>query len=138
MDKPLLTLKPLRMRSWTDKGRAMHRVRFFLTCLVALLSLGIASIGHATEAAPGAPVTFGSTTTEATTCHAPGDADHVPADSDRGYPHHHGTCHGDHCATPFNPDAVAFRLCIAGAQGVAPAVVHPFATADPALRPPQA
>ena len=32
--------------------------------------------------------------------HAPGDADQVPADGDKGYPHHHGGCHGDHFAAP--------------------------------------
>ena len=33
--------------------------------------------------------------------HAPGDGDEVPADADKGYPHHHASCHEHHVNTPI-------------------------------------
>ena len=62
----------------------------------------------------------------------------VPADSDKGYPHHHVTCHGDHIGVPVTPapvfSASAMRVCpLSWDQGA----ITP-ATSDPALRPPQA
>ncbi|WP_275504334.1 hypothetical protein [Sphingomonas pollutisoli] len=70
--------------------------------------------------------------------HTDGDGDQVPADSDKGYPHHHASCHGHHVAAPmakvesFGQDSIGSMTRPAQVTALA------AAAADPALRPPQA
>ena len=64
--------------------------------------------------------------------------DQVPADDDKGYPHHHGGCHGHHVGTPATD-----KLMSQPYSGAAPfAAGRSYALAahhfGPALRPPQA
>ncbi|WP_380787757.1 hypothetical protein [Sphingomonas sp. R86521] len=70
--------------------------------------------------------------------HIDGDGDQVAADSDKGYPHHHGSCHAHHMSAP---DCNA----VDGMAGPASATLASFdgatlvgRNADAALRPPQA
>jgi len=70
--------------------------------------------------------------------HAPGDADQVPSDGDKGYPHHHGGCHGDHVAAPVKATNTALTRDLRLAPVFAGRSMLPLSTADPALRPPQA
>lgn len=70
--------------------------------------------------------------------HAPGDADQVPSDGDKGYPHHHGGCHGDHVAAPVKTTNNAVTRDLRLAPVSASHSMRPLSTADPALRPPQA
>lgn len=67
----------------------------FIACLMLVVT-GLTSVAHATEMTPDLSVSA----VELATCHAPGDVDEVPADSDRGYPHHHSICHGHDVAPP--------------------------------------
>src|SRR3546814_9391597 len=70
--------------------------------------------------------------------HVPGDADQVPSDSDKVYPHHHGGCHGDHVAAPVKAINTALTHDLRLAPIFASHSMRPLSTADPALRPHQA
>jgi len=130
-------------RGYPDIGVAatepsVRRLLTILACMMLVFSLGTTATAHALERpdvtvsaveAPGEQVSVG---------HTPGDADQVPSDGDKGYPHHHGGCHGDHVAAPFKATTTVvtrdFRLAPISASGA----MRPLSTADPALRPPQA
>ncbi len=113
----------------------MHRLIALFACVAVLLSFAGGSIAHAME--PPACVEL-TNVAAFDGGHAEGDGDQVPADGEKGYPHHHGGCHGHHLATPLG-DAAALDL-LAHTSG---APVHADARyvtsgGDPALRPPQA
>lgn len=111
----------------------MHRLSALFLCLMLMLSLGLGSVAHATEA-PGCV----DTTVASALDHSDGDADQVPADADKAYPHHHGGCHGHHVGVPFEANHVA---SVSGLAMAPPAWNHdpkPPVSSDPALRPPQA
>lgn len=111
----------------------MHRLSAFFLSLILVLSLGLGSAAHATEGLDCLEISAAMSVD-----HADGDGDQVPADAEKGYPHHHGGCHGHHIGVPITADAVqhsadrrvgAFRWDHDRTAG---------AVADPALRPPQA
>ncbi|AYJ84793.1 hypothetical protein D3Y57_01490 (plasmid) [Sphingomonas paeninsulae] len=108
----------------------MHRLIAFFACLTIFLSLGMGSVAHTME-----PITCIDAGTSAETGHTNGDQ--VPADSDNGYPHHHGGCHGHHVATaaaktdPTQQEGVGLRGRPTNALALA------TSGADPALRPPR-
>jgi len=111
----------------------MHRLTILFACLAVFLSLGMGAAAHAME-----PIVCIDANSAAEIGHADGDSDQVPADSDKGYPHHHGGCHGHHIATTMaKTEAIGV---IKNASMMRPAQVTALATAatDPALRPPQA
>jgi hypothetical protein len=111
----------------------MKRWITLFACLAVFLSFGMGSIAHAME-----PIVCLDANTAVETGHTNGDGDEVPADGDKGYPHHHGNCHGHHvAASTAKADPVG--------QGSTRSIIRPkLATAlttaadDPALRPPQA
>lgn len=70
--------------------------------------------------------------------HADGDGDQVPADSDKGYPHHHNTCHGHQVAQRTATDTLAGRFVAKSVPVPAELSLPMLAAVDPALRPPQA
>lgn len=72
----------------------MRKLVPFLACLMLVLTTW-AGMAHAAEASGVEP-----SRTEMV-AHAPGDGDEVPADADKGYPHHHASCHEHHANTPF-------------------------------------
>lgn len=111
----------------------MRRLFALFICLLLASTLGLGSIAHASEG-----VTCIEVSAASTFDHSADDADQVPADSEKGYPHHHGGCHGHHVGVPITSNPV---------QHSADRRVLPFAwnhdrtagaVADPALRPPQA
>lgn len=111
----------------------MDRLIAFVVCILLASSLGLGSVAHANKT-----VTCVETSAAYSLDHADGDSDQVPADSEKGYPHHHGGCHGHHVGVPITSDPV---------QHTADRRVRPLpwdhdrttgASADPALRPPQA
>ncbi|MET0270670.1 MAG: hypothetical protein ABW173_09605 [Sphingomonas sp.] len=111
----------------------MHRLSALFLCLALMLSLGLGSVAHATDSAMCADATAASTQD-----HGGGDADDVPADTDKAYPDHHGNCHGHHVGVPLDATFVARAAGLAmipPAWNNRPMVPVP---ADPALRPPQA
>lgn len=111
----------------------MHKlITLFLGFLLAISASGQAT-AHALE--PFAPIV---TSQAADTGHWAGDGDEVPADADKGYPHHHAGCHDHSVGFP----ATAERLPLHEQLAQAPASngATTLATADPAslLRPPRA
>ncbi|KQN26027.1 hypothetical protein ASE86_07625 [Sphingomonas sp. Leaf33] len=113
------------------KKLTVQRILSFLIGLALLASLGLGAVAHANEpvCSPGveAPVSAG---------HVDGDADQVPADSGKAYPHHHGGCHGHHVATPLDRASQGLRLSVAAKPIGGTTIEVATATTDPALRPP--
>lgn len=115
----------------------VRRLLNILACMV-VLSLGTTATAHVLERPEVSVVSSTTGVEEAAPGHAPGDADQVPSDGDKGYPHHHGGCHGDHVAAPVKASNAALMRDQRFAPIVASHSMRPLSTADPALRPPQA
>lgn len=110
----------------------MHRVFVLFACLAMFLTLGVGSVTHAME-----PIACADVGSDTQAVHSDGDRDQVPADSDTGYPHHHGGCHGHHIAAPAaKADVVSDRHV---ASLTRPALISglPMVATEAALRPPQ-
>jgi hypothetical protein len=107
-------------------------ITLFLGFLLAISASGQAT-AHALESF--API---GTTQAAYTGHWAGDGDEVPADADKGYPHHHAACHDHGVAVPVTAERLPLHETIAKAP--ASNGTASLATADPAslLRPPRA
>lgn len=110
----------------------MRRLLAFVMCFLLASSLGSGAIAHASE-----PVTC-IEITSAPGLHVEGDSDQVPADSEKGYPHHHGGCHGHHIGVPIASEPVQHdtdrNLGTLSWEQVHGAGL----VGDPGLRPPQA
>lgn len=116
----------------------MRRLLNILACLMLVCSLGATATAHALER-PDVSISASETPGEQIAeGHTPGDADQVPSDGDKGYPHHHGGCHGDHVAAPVKLASTVLTRDLRLAPVSARRSVLPLSTADPALRPPQA
>jgi len=109
----------------------MRRLLPFLACLMLVLTAWV-GVAHAAEI--GGCI---ETSQYEAASHVDGDGDQVAADADKGYPHHHGSCHAHHMSAP---DADT----LAGTAGPAGSLLAPVAgatlvgrDADAALRPPQ-
>ena len=85
-------------------GRRYEKsVRAFFSILAALLlltSLGFSTLAHARDSIGCAAMTPSATMPIEADCSMVA----VPADADRGYPHHHTVCHGDQIAA-FDDEA---------------------------------
>ncbi len=82
-------------------GDAVRAILSLLAVLMLLTSLGASTVAHAGEP-------LGCTDMMAPTAsaeHADCGMVQVPADADKGYPHHHGVCHGHEIAAALD-DAV--------------------------------
>ena len=109
----------------------MRKLLPFLACLMLVLTTW-AGMTHAAEA--------GSVETSRIelAAHAPGDGDEVPADADKGYPHHHASCHEHHVNTPT---VRAATIPTSVASSVPPPVLSRTLSGrdtEADLRPPQA
>lgn len=109
----------------------MSRLPSLLIGLALLVSMGLGVAAHASEqlCIPGVEAT-------AETGHVEGDGDQVPADSEKGYPHHHGGCHGHHVAIPFDADGQTVHPSQAALPVPAADAAVVAGLADTALRPP--
>jgi hypothetical protein len=116
----------------------VRRLLNILACLVLVCSLGATATAHALERPDASISTTETRGEQIAEGHTPGDADEVPADGDKGYPHHHGGCHGDHIAAPVKIASTALTRDLRLAPISAGRSMRPLSTADPALRPPQA
>ena len=116
----------------------MRRLLNILAYLTIALSLGTMATAHVLERPDVSASSHGARVDEVASGHVPGDADQVPSDSDKGYPHHHGGCHGDHVAAPVKATNTALTHDLRLAPIFASHSMRPLSTADPALRPPQA
>ncbi|KQR81371.1 hypothetical protein [Sphingomonas sp. Leaf343] len=109
----------------------MRKLLPLLACMMLVLTTW-AGMAHAAEAGG-----VEMSTTEMS-AHAPGDGDEVPADADKGYPHHHASCHEHQVNTPTVGAAIDATI---GAPTMPPAVFSRALTghdSEAALRPPQA
>jgi len=111
----------------------MHRLTILFACLAVFLTLGVGSVSHAME-----PIVCIDANSAAEIGHADGDGDQVPADSDKGYPHHHGSCHGHHVAAQMAKAESTGQDKTASIMRPTRSVALATAAADAALRPPQA
>jgi len=104
----------------------------FLACLMLVLT-GWSGIAHAKEIAGSVEASSSEMF-----AHVDGDGDQVPADADKGYPHHHASCHGHDVGTPFSGRMTAPVRIADNTFGVRvfPAIVSH--DGEQALRPPQA
>ncbi len=110
----------------------MRRLLPLLACLMLVLTAWI-GVAHAAEV--GGCI---ETSQYEAASHVDGDGDQVAGDVDKGYPHHHGSCHAHHMSAP-DADTLAG---MAGPAGSTLASVSDAALvgrdADAGLRPPQA
>ena len=109
----------------------VSRMLRFLMGLALLASMGLGVTAHANEqmCIPGVEAT-------AVAGHVDGDADQVPADSEKGYPHHHGGCHGHHVAAPLDRITQAVPPTSTGEHMADDSAELAMAQADSTLRPP--
>jgi len=110
----------------------MRRLLPFLACLMLVLTTWV-GVAHAAEV--GGCI---ETSQYEAALHIDSDGDQVAADADKGYPHHHGSCHAHHMSAP-DSDALD------GITGPTGATLVSFdgaalvgRNADTALRPPRA
>lgn len=116
----------------------MFRLIGLLAYLLVSISIGMTSVAHAMEPQGGLTIAAGQTATVAEFGHTQGDSDEVPADSDKGYPHHHFSCHGDHIAARLDCEAVVLADARSQRAEADRLIPLPSRVGDPALRPPQA
>lgn len=109
-----------------------------LAGLMLVFSLQTTAMAHAMERPDVSLSAQAPIATQIAEGHTPGDADQVPADGDKGYPHHHGGCHGDHFAQPVKFASATWTLGVRQTPISEVRTILPRSTADPALRPPQA
>jgi hypothetical protein len=110
----------------------MRAVWTFLILCMMTMSLFAASMVHANEDL----ACMDSSSTQILG-HVDGDGDQVPADSDNGYPHHHGACHGHQVTPQSDNDGPVVSLASQALPSPGKSYLLPAATVDPALRPPQ-
>jgi hypothetical protein len=115
----------------------VRRLLNILACLLAF-SLATTATAHVLEQPDVSASSHEARVDEVAPGHVAGDADQVPSDSDKGYPHHHGGCHGDHVAAPIKITTTALTPDLRLAPIFSSHSLRPLSTADPALRPPQA
>jgi hypothetical protein len=110
----------------------MRKLLPLLACLMLVLT-GWSGVAHAAES-----MMCGELTQAEEATHIAGDGDEVPADADKGYPHHHAACHDHQVAAPVEgrgeTAAVDRRTVFASRK----APIWRAHQSDPALRPPQA
>ncbi|MDH7640268.1 hypothetical protein QGN17_16140 [Sphingomonas sp. MAHUQ-71] len=73
----------------------MKRLLAIFLSLFLAVNLAYGTVAHAME-----PAVSMDNSVAFAMGHTPGDADQVPADSDKGYPHHHAGCHGHQIGEP--------------------------------------
>lgn len=111
----------------------MRRLVTLLLGLMVALSFGTTSLAHALE-----PIGCVDAAEATLLGHSANDADQVPTDNDKGYPHHHGGCPGHIVGVPVTDSDASF---LAGQPAIGlprPAPVLHAITAQALQRPPRA
>ena len=103
----------------------------FLMGLALVASMGLGVAAHANE-----QICIPGVEASAVAGHVDGEADQVPADSEKGYPHHHGGCHGHHVAAPLDRVAHAAPRTSTRHHKAGESAELAMVQADSALRPP--
>ena len=110
----------------------MPRVLSLFIGLALLLSMGVSAAAHMSEQL----CVTGVESAAVEAGHVDRGGDELPADTEPGYPHHHGGCHGHHVAMTPSADGQAAQVLLTSI--VNPASVSAVAAhlAESALRPP--
>lgn len=114
-------------------GGIVYRLFTPLLGMLLAIMLGGQATAHVLE-----PIAAISPLEAASTGHTAGDADEIPADGDKGYPHHHAACHDHGLGVPATLESLSYRLPVVQAPRTHICAV--LATAKPGspLRPPRA
>src|SRR3546814_2714917 len=82
----------MRISDWSSDvcSSDLRRLLNILAYLTIALSLGTTATAHVLERPDVSASSHEARVDEVALGHVPGDADQVPSDSDKGYPHHHG------------------------------------------------
>jgi hypothetical protein len=110
----------------------MRKLLPFFAFLMLVLS-SLSGLAHAAET-----VSCSDVLQSEASLHSYGDRDQVPSDAEKGYPHHHGGCHGHHIGTPVADRMVPQRQIEIGQFALFQSDVLSPHHDGPALRPPQA
>jgi hypothetical protein len=111
----------------------MRRLLALLCFLGLVFSISAGSLAHAAE-----PVGCLDTVEASLLGHSASDADQVPGDAEKGYPHHHGGCQDHFVGMPVADDADLSPLELANALAPSrPAALHPV-DRNSLRRPPRA
>jgi len=108
----------------------MSRLLGILIGVALLISMGIGAAAHASE-----QICLSDVEATAAVGHADGDADQS-RDSDKGYPHHHGSCHGHHVAAPVDADGTTVPTRLSSDLPEAGSTLVALAPPGAMLRPP--
>ena len=108
----------------------MRRLLSLVSILMLAVMLWTGTTAHAAEAMGCVEVSaeaFG---------HFDGDSDQVPADPDKGVPHHHGGCHGHHVGVAVDAEAPKAAPAASGTRGLRPEAMDAGCDPGTTLRPP--
>jgi len=107
--------------------------QLLLLCMALLLGVTMTTGGavHAME-----PVGCVDDSTAASAGHSQGDGDQNSPDSEKGFVHHHGTCHGHHVSDVHDDPALGQALAANDAQSLIEQYFQARGPTGPALRPP--
>ena len=111
-------------------GRAMRSLANFIFALLTAVLLWAGTPARAMDVAGCIEASVDAAS------HFEGDSDQVPADPDKGTPHHHGGCHGHHVATSSDDDGTAYAADLSNNVGLSLAAFTAGCDPGTALRPP--
>ena len=109
----------------------MSRFLLAIFACFCILSVTTGAIAHAAE-----PIVCLDATEASLMGHSSGDADQVPSDTDKGFPHHHGGCHSHHVCDAVSDQTVLSVLGASNTHGRSASAVVTATAHNPALRPP--
>lgn len=113
------------------EAASVRKMLPFLACLMLMLTTW-AGMAHAIElrGIEASQIDMAS--------HVAGDGDEVPADADKGYPHHHASCHEHDVDAPVVGSVAVIEVHRANAPPISIDEALTSYLPDRALRPPQA
>lgn len=124
-------------RKWGSCYAAlMSRVLSLFLGLALLLSMGVSAAAHISEQLCVTGIEAVAAEAEHVDSGFEGDSEQRPADTETGYPHHHGGCHGHHVAMTSavsGQAAPVLLTSILNPDAVSAVAAH---LAESALRPP--
>jgi hypothetical protein len=109
----------------------MSRVLLAILACLCILSVTGGAVAHAAE-----PVGCIDSAEAALMGHSSGDADQVPADADKGVPHHHGGCHSHHVCDAVSDQSLSAPISRSNGHFRISADLLAASHGPPALRPP--
>ena len=126
--------RPVTAPSGCAIGPGVRVLLSLLTMLMLLASLGVSTVAHAGEPFGCTDMVASASTQDHVDC---GMVD-VPADADKGYPHHHGVCHGHQIAAADEAYSTSHPRRERGLTLAADAARLSTVPSEAALEPPQA